>query len=59
MPSVTLTNKALIDLVKIGTYTQKIWGRERRNRYLTMLDECFHQLAADPLIGKDCREILE
>ena len=57
MPSFTLTKKALIDLVEIGTYTQKLWGREQRSKYLTMMDGCFHQLAADPLMGKDCDEI--
>ena len=57
MPSFALTKKALIDLVEIGSYTQKHWGREQRNNYLTMLDGCFHKLAADPLVGKDCSEI--
>jgi toxin ParE1/3/4 len=59
MPSFTLTKRALIDLVEIGTYTQKHWGWEQRNNYLTMLDGCFQQLAADPLMGKDCSEIRE
>ena len=57
MPFFTLTKRALIDLVEIGTYTQKHWGWEQRNNYLTMLDGCFQQLAADPLIGKNCSEI--
>ena len=57
MPAFTLTKRALVDLVEIGTYTQKHWGREQRNKYLTLLDGCFQQLAADPLKGKDCSEI--
>jgi hypothetical protein len=28
MPSFTLTKRALIDLVEIGTYTQEHWGCE-------------------------------
>ena len=59
MPSFTLTKRALIDLAEIGTYTQKHWGWEQRNNYLTMLDGCFQQLAADPLMGKNCSEIRE
>jgi toxin ParE1/3/4 len=57
MPSFTLTNMAKADLKGIALYTQKQWGRDLRNEYLTMLDACFHQLAANPLKGKDCSYI--
>jgi toxin ParE1/3/4 len=57
MPAFTLTKRALVDLVEIGSYTQKHWGREQRNNYLTIIDGFFQQLAADPLMGKDCSEI--
>ncbi|MCX5880414.1 MAG: type II toxin-antitoxin system RelE/ParE family toxin [Deltaproteobacteria bacterium] len=57
MPSFTLTKRALVDLVEIGSYTQKHWGREQRNNFLTMLDGFFQKLAADPLMEKDCSEI--
>ena len=57
MPGFTLTNKAIADLKDIGRYIQKQWGREQRDTYLTMLDACFHQLAANPLHGKDCNDI--
>ncbi len=40
-------------------YTQERWGREQRNRYLTMLDENFRDLAADPMKGRDCKAIRE
>ena len=58
MPTFTLTKGAVADLIEIGRYTQKRWGPEQRNRYLTMLDGSFQQLAVDPLKGKDCSEIL-
>lgn len=57
MPSFTLTKKALADLIEIGRYTQKRWGTEQRDTYLTMLDSCFQQLAVDPLTGRACDEI--
>ena len=57
MPLFTLTKKALADLIEIGRYTQKRWGTEQRNTYLTMLDSCFQQLAVDPLTGRACGEI--
>ena len=57
MPSFTLSNKAKDDLKEIGRYTEKTWGRKQRNVYLGMLDACFHQMAAKPTKGKECREI--
>ncbi len=59
MPAFTLTNMAKADLKAIGHYTQETWGREQRILYLNMLDACFHRLATNPLLGKDCREICE
>ncbi|MBN2654936.1 MAG: type II toxin-antitoxin system RelE/ParE family toxin [Nitrospirae bacterium] len=57
MPRFIVSNKALADLKEIGRYTQEHWGREQRNIYLTMIDECFCQLAANPDKGKDCSHI--
>lgn len=57
MPRFTLTKKAKADLKEIARYTQDQWGRDQRDKYLAMLDGCFHQLAANPLIGKDCSDI--
>lgn len=57
MPLFTITNLAKSDLKEIGRYTQERWGREQRDQYLTMIDACFHRLAANPLTGKDCNEI--
>ncbi len=52
-----LTELAKQDLLSIGRYTQKTWGTEQRNRYLTMLDDCFQLLARDPHKGRTCDEI--
>lgn len=57
MRAFVLTNQAKYDLIEIGRYTQKTWGRDQRDIYLRMLDLSFHQLAATPLIGHDCSEI--
>jgi toxin ParE1/3/4 len=59
MQGFVLTRKAKDDLKAIGRYTQETWGHEQRNRYLTMLDEKFHDLAADPMKGRDCSDIRE
>jgi len=54
MPGFVLTNAAKADLKAIGRYTQDTWGVEQRNRYLALLDRSFHDLAANPLMGRDC-----
>ena len=52
MPSFTLTKRALVDLVEIGSYTHMHWGREQRNIYLTMLDGCFQHPSAPERIRR-------
>jgi len=59
MPKFTLKGKAKSDLKDIARFTQKRWGREQRNKYLTLLDNSFRRLAENPDIGKDCGEIKE
>jgi toxin ParE1/3/4 len=51
MPAFLLSEKALEDLKFIGRYTQKAWGREQRNKYLSKLDESFHILSKQPHLG--------
>ncbi len=57
MTKFILTKRAMADLVDIGRYTQERWGHEQRNKYLSMLDSCFQQLAESPTKGRDCSDI--
>ncbi len=57
MASFYLTHTAKADLKDIGRYTKKQWSVVQRDRYLTMLDDCFQDLAAKPLKGRDCSDI--
>lgn len=57
MPSFRLTKQAKDDLKSIARYTQEIWGRDQRNKYLGILDNCFHLLADEPDLGVACNEI--
>lgn len=57
MSAFVLTNAAKADLKEIGCYTQDTWGVAQRNRYLAMLDESFHKLSGNPLMGRDCSDI--
>lgn len=58
MARFTLTRKAVSDLRDIAKYTTEQWGIEQRNLYLGMLDTAFHRIAKNPLLGKDCSDIL-
>ncbi len=53
MPGFRLTGLAISDLLDIGRYTEKTWGRVQRNAYLLQIDSCFHMLAENPGIGRD------
>jgi toxin ParE1/3/4 len=57
MARFSLTKRAMADLVDNGRYTQEHWGLDQRNKYLTMLDSCFLDLAEKPAKGRDCSDI--
>jgi len=44
-------------MCSIGQYTQRKWGRQQRNLYLSQLDQTFHTLAKNPAIGRSCDDI--
>ena len=54
MLNVLLSNKALDDLKDIGRYTEERWGREQRNKYLSILDGFVQSIACDSAIGSLC-----
>ncbi len=49
----TISRRAAADLVDIGTYTEELWGREQRRRYLALIEKGFDALLERPLSGKD------
>jgi toxin ParE1/3/4 len=51
MNSFELSNKAKQDLKNIARYTEKKWGKIKRDEYIKQLDGCFHLLAEKPEIG--------
>jgi toxin ParE1/3/4 len=59
MPRFYLTNAAKADLKEIGRYTRQEWGVAQRDKYLGMLDGCFHSIALAPLCGLACDDIRE
>lgn len=59
MGSFILTQKARDDLLSIGRYTRKQWGKAQQIRYLMQLDSAFQDLADKPDIGRACDDIRE
>ena len=54
-----LTRSAQADLKSIARYTQERWGVRQRNTYLKEVDQVFHALAKNPLMGRSCDDIRE
>jgi toxin ParE1/3/4 len=54
MAKFELSGKAKSDLIKIAKYTQLTWGAGQRNDYLKQLDNTFHQLAEESMLGISC-----
>ena len=54
-----LTKSARDDLKAIARFTQSRWGVRQRNSYLKEVDQVFHSLAKNPLMGRTCDEIRE
>lgn len=56
---VKVTPRARDDLKNIGRYTERIWGKTQRNRYLKSIEARFQWLAENPLLGKHRTDICE
>ncbi len=54
-----LTPRARDDLKAIGRYTERVWGRAQRNRYLHELVGRLAWLAENPNLGRDRPELGE
>ena len=57
MTPVRFTRLAEADLLDIGLYTIRTWGRTKCNHYLTRLEQHCRRLADDPTRGRPCDEI--
>ncbi|MCP4274022.1 MAG: type II toxin-antitoxin system RelE/ParE family toxin [Gammaproteobacteria bacterium] len=57
MANYKLTPAANADLKDIARYTERKWGREKRNQYLIALDSRFIWLGNNPEFGKRRDEI--
>jgi toxin ParE1/3/4 len=55
--TIRFTRLAEADLLDIGLYINRTWGRKQCNHYLRQLEERCRQLADDPRRGRPCDEI--
>jgi len=59
MSKFQVSARARRDLMAIGRYTDKEWGRDQRIRYLEEIDRRFQLLATEPELGYACDFIRE
>lgn len=52
-----ITPRAKRDLLEIGRFTGKTWGKEQRDRYLKALTDRFDWLAEFPRAGQSFEEV--
>ena len=57
MAEFSLRPKAIADLGEIWDYTVETWGEEQAERYLRLIDQSFHKVAANPGLGRPCDAI--
>lgn len=56
---VRVTPRARDDLKNIGRYTEQVWGKAQRNRYLKSIDTRFYWLAENPQLDEHRTDICE
>ena len=52
-----ISRAARQDLLRIGRFTERRWGKAKRNHYLGQLDEAFALIGKNDSIGNICDEI--
>ena len=56
MPHYQTSRQAKNDLRQIGIYTERVWGKAQRRKYLSSFDAKFSLLADNPLMTNERRE---
>ena len=57
MGTVRFSRSAEADLLRIGEYTLRTWGKSQAARYLGGFEVLCRTLAANPFLGRLCNEI--
>jgi toxin ParE1/3/4 len=51
------SRRAENDLLEIGDYTLRTWGKTQATRYLADLEACCQILADNPALGRPCDDV--
>ena len=51
------SRRAEADLLNIGAYTLRTWGKAQAARYISELEACCRKLANNPALGRRCDEV--
>jgi toxin ParE1/3/4 len=57
MAKFRLSRRAEADLLSIGKYTLREWGKSQTARYLSELETCCQMLADNPALGRPCDHV--
>jgi toxin ParE1/3/4 len=57
MATVRFSRRAEADLLSIGDYTLRTWGKIQTARYLAELEVFCRTLADNPALGRTCEEV--
>jgi toxin ParE1/3/4 len=57
MAKFQLSRRAETDLLRIGEFTLREWGKSQAARYLSELETCCHMLADNPALGRPCDHV--
>jgi toxin ParE1/3/4 len=52
-----LSRRAAADFDDIAEFTRDRWGDSQASRYLGDLNDCFHRVAENPLLGRSCEDL--
>ncbi len=57
MATLRFSRRAESDLLGIGDYTLRTWGKDQAIRYINDLEAGCKMLANDPALGRSCEEV--
>lgn len=57
MAAFRFSRRAETDLLSIGDYTLRTWGKAQAARYINELELCCQTLADNPALGRPCDDI--
>ena len=57
MAAFRFSRRAEADLLGIGDYTLRTWGRAQAARYIGELEVCCQMLADNPALGRPCDDV--